>query len=405
MSTPAYTSFSGFSGKTLNLSPSQAVSVPSLRASWTRTPSATTPSWGGTFVIDYKPPSGIKITDAVVEFYVAALSGLTVTNSGTAALSPTFFWSSKIEILLNGVVLTTVYPASAFARNQLFAGFEEDRQYINNTSGDFNSHTSRATKSASAGYWYLPLGKTPLGQSGLKFINGNTTLQLRFTLDSLSNLYSLTSGSTASGTAAAAISSATLLTREERLTDAQLSYETQIARKAPIHYLYTSTLWQSNTIPASTTATTITLNNITGVVSHLIFMLRAGSSLSGSSYYTFSSELSTYDILDQTSSSIVGGQPILSNFGTQILPIRQGARTLFFNTVTSGVYLYSFAHDAGEHDSTARHLGSRIFSGSEQLKLVFSSATAAVLQCDIFAYQPYALETSGGAVKTFAVHA
>lgn len=405
MSAPAYTSFSGFHGKTLNLQSSQAVSVPSLRAAWTRTPSATTPSWGSQFVIDYKPPAGVRITDCIVEFFVAALTGLTVSASGTAALSPTFFWASKIEILINGVLTGTVYPASAFARNQLFAGFEEDRQFINNTAGDFNSHLSRATKSASAGYWYLPLGKTVLGQSGLKMVGGNTTIQLRFTLDSLSNMYSLTSGSTATGTAAAAISSATLLVREERLTESQLSYELQIARKAPIHYAYTNTLWQSNVIPASTTSTTIVLQSITGPVSHLIFMLRAGSSLSGSSNYTFDSSLSTYDILDQASSSIVGGQPVLSLFGTQLLPIRQGARTLFLNTVQSGVYLYSFATDASRVDAEGIHLGSRHFMGSEQLKLVFTSATASVLQCDIFAYQPSALELNGSSVKTFTLHA
>ena len=147
------------------------------------------------------------------------------------------------------------------------------------------------------------------------------------------------------------------------------------------------------------------LQSITGPVSHLIFMLRAGSSLSGSSNYTFDSSLSTYDILDQASSSIVGGQPVVSLFGTQLLPIRQGARTLFLNTVQSGVYLYSFATDASRVDAEGIHLGSRHFMGSEQLKLVFTSATASVLQCDIFAYQPSALELNGSSVKTFTLHA
>lgn len=398
--TPGFTTHS-FGGLQLSVPATQAGHTPGYNAAWVKTPSSNTPAYGGIFLVDLRP-NNVRYTDAFLELSLSSLTGLTVSASGTAAYVPLYWFFSKIEVLMNGVLVQTVYPTSSFLRTQMFAGNDESRTFLNNLTGNFASHAARATASASTSNWYLPLSKTFLCQAGVKFTQG-AQIQLRFTMDSLSNLYSLTSGSTATGTPASTIYSATVYTQEERLSEADLSYTAAIMRKAPVSYLYNSSLWQQNVLGSGITSASITLNSIVGSVSHLIIALRPGSSVSGSGFYTFDSSLSSYEILNAASQNITGGQPILSFVGTQLLPMKWGATTGFLNTVQSGVYLYSFAYDANESDNTATHTGSRHFTGAEVLKLYFTASTSTAITIDIFAVQNMALTISGQQVKTSAL--
>lgn len=403
MSKPSYASISFHQGS-LTVGTHQAGTVPNHKSHWARTPANQTPSFGSIVSIDYKPAPGTHVTDAVLEWTTGTLSGLTVSSSGTAGMVPSVFWTTKIEVFINGKSICTIQPQQLFADLQLFAANEEQRTYNNSLMGSFSSHTSRATKSAASGLWYTPLKGTVLDQAGFKFLGGDT-VTFRLTMDSLANLYSLTSGSTASGTAAFPLTGLQLLTRETVLDSKELNYEMAIARKSPRHMLYLNPTWQTNTVLSGVSSTTITLNGITGPVSHLVFMLRS-TSPTGSNLYTFSSTLSTFEILDGTSSSIVGGQPINSTQATLLLAPRFGVNTLtLVNDITSGLYVYSFGVDATEAHATGSHLGSRTFTGTEQLKLTFSSTLVASAQVDVFAYVNTALESSGSSVRTFSVSA
>jgi hypothetical protein len=202
MSSEPATGFQAHSGynQPVNLQPFQTGTVAKGTTHlWQRIPSQSQAQFGGYFSVIIRNLKDCQVDELVLEFDVGALTGLTVTNSGTAALQTCFAWFQRIDICLGSVTIDSLFPWQNFALFQAFAGSDEKRLYLNLGAGQYSSHANRATKSAAQGRWYLPL-MTVFNSSSLPLLSGLPDLELKIYLSPLSDLVTLTSGSTSTGT-------------------------------------------------------------------------------------------------------------------------------------------------------------------------------------------------------------
>ena len=104
----------------LNLSAKQAVTVPSnLKSEFVIIPSTSQPQFGSYFIFDIKERNTI-ISDFIINFNLSAITGITGAPSNYPHFSPTTFWLSKTELVVNNVTIDTLYPVVNFIAQQFF---------------------------------------------------------------------------------------------------------------------------------------------------------------------------------------------------------------------------------------------------------------------------------------------
>lgn len=389
MSKPSFTSHNG-----INVHSSQAVSTPKgMTHIFQKTPSVSSPAWGSQFNIQFKGKS-LNLDELILEFNMSALTGLTVTNSGTAAYCSCFSWASRIDILIGSLVIDSIYPLQNFLYKQLFIGSDEKRTLMNQAAGDWNSHATRATKSASANTWYLPLYSV-FDTSSVPILHPKDDIEIRVYMDSLANQFTLTSGSTATGTPASTILSCNLLTRHSQLPQDLVGHARALQGKASIHFPFLEVRQQQFTVTASgVSSSNLVLTAITGNVAMFVFAIRP-TSATGSNQFTFST-LASFDLLDGGSSPLLGGQPITSDQSRLILGGRY-TNTTYLNDAPA--YLYSFSVDPQATYEKGVNLGSHPFKGNEQLVLRFASTLGSSVDVLVYALTHAALEMSNNHTK------
>lgn len=395
----SYTSHSGFDQR-LNVSTDKNMHMPKGYVNqYQVTPSVSTASWGSQFTIQFRQKN-LDLTRLILEFQLPAISGLTVSNSGTAAYTSAFFFWSKIDVYIGSVCVDTLYPLSNFLNYQYFADSDEKRSLINTASGIYSSHSTRATKSASSSYWYCPLF-TAFNSNNMPLLNGSPDVELRVTLDSLANCYTLTSGETASGTVAGAITAVNLITKQSKLPTNAINHVTSLLRRAPLHYPFLETRQQSFTVSSGVTSTTLVLTGLVGLVPFLIFTIRS-TTTSGSGAWTWNTTLTQYELLSGSSENLVGGQPVKDIVGRLMMP-SSWVNTTFPSESGAGVYLYSFTNHPKEVRDSGSQLVGYSMRGNESLKLTFSSSLGANVQVDVYAPTHAALELTPNLVKKISL--
>lgn len=378
----------------------QATSIPpDYRHEVQRIPSVSAPAFGGyfTFVIRQK---NVHLDDITIEFNMSALTGLTVTGGGTAGLVPSYFFPTRIDLVLGSTVIDSLYSLQNFLQTQFFARSDESRSYLNSGAGLYTSHTSRATKSASTSNWYLPLRALFAKTSSFPILNSTPDLEIRVYMDQLANLYTLTSGQTATGTPSCTINSAVALCRYSVMPSPTIAAQEALQRRGPVSFPFNEVRQQTFTVQAGVSSTSLVLSAITGAVHTFFFAIRP-TSPTGANNWAFMN-ITSYNLLDAGSEPILGGQNVLSDQSTYVLA-PAWIDTTFLNDQATVPYLYSFSLSPKEVVDKGVHLTARMFQGSEQLQIFFSSALASPVQVDFYALTHAAVEAQGSMIKKIAL--
>jgi hypothetical protein len=382
----------------LNVQAHQSAHLPKgLRHEWTKTPTQSAAAWGSTYQVSFSTKN-VSLDDIWLEYSMPALSGLTVSNSGTAAYIPSPLWINRLEILIGSLVVASETGLTIYLNNQLFTPTTSKAAAINTAMGAV-AHATRATKSASAGYWYVPVHSL-FNQASVPLVT-NQDVVIRVTMNSLADCYSLTSGETATGTAAGAITSVNLLTRVTHLPQHIANHTLALLRKASLHFPFTETKIQTFAIGSGVSTYNAVLSGIQGYVPYIYFVLRA-SSPTGANAYTWNATVTQFELLDGGSSSLTGGQPVLADQNRFVMP---KWITNTFLQDNDQVFVYAFCADPQAVAESASQLGGFQFKGSEQLKITLSGNLGAAAQLDVIAPTYAALELSLGGARKIALTA
>lgn len=394
----------------LNLPGMQGLAIPAnLKTELSIIPATSTPNFGSVFICDIKDRN-ILLNDLTLQFNVSAISGLT--GGTNLRWLPSYFWATKIELLINNVTIDTLYPHAEYILNNI-CFHDEDRIFRNNLAGNYASITQRnalATTSTSSNI-YLNL-KSFVDQCNIPLLTENHALQLRITLDSLANLYSWTNAYT--GTASATINFVNLIAKVTRLDPNIALARLTAMRQKPENYFYHSLRYSPFTVQSGVSTSTTVLTPIVGNVAALFFFFRTASALTGANDATFKyTAPASFNLLDSTGASMVGGQVIPYQVAVQYLQ-QYLSRSSFASENAIGsnlagtvvdngvnVIMWSFSQDLPNALTYGQALGSRRFVGSEQLILNYTAALGANIQLDVYALTETILEVGATAVRTY----
>lgn len=355
-------------------------------------PSTTQPAFGSMFMIDYKELN-VLVHDLTLQFNMSAISVMT-----SASYVPAAFIIDHVDMVMNGAIITTIYPQDQFLQCQLFQP-DEKRLVENIASGMYNNATQRQALASSTNFLHLRLRDFFSQSKQIVLLENAHNLQLRVYMQPLANVCIGT------GTATASINYCNLLVKCIRLREEEANmYRNEMSIRKSLNYKFSDVRVQSSVVNAGVTNTSIVLTGITGPVSHLIFIVRPTNALTNAGYFSYSA-IANYDILNNAGQNICGGQPISNSQALLILGSNNtvssylGETSLGSTNNNANVYIYSFSADCSESANNAVSLGAYNFTSSEQLQITFSSALGSAVQVDVFAYVESIVAFTRGTVK------
>jgi hypothetical protein len=394
----------------LNLSVVQANAVPAnLKNEVIVLPSTSQPAFGSYCVFDLKEKN-ILVHDLVLQFNTTAISGRSGDATSYPNFLPAYHWWTRIELVMNNVVIDTYYPTQQFILNQIL--YEDEDRVLNNAlCGSYASITQRYAKSNAAGSNYYVKLQSIFNQCHLPILNEAHSVQLRVYLDTVANIVCVSGGS---GTSAATINYANLIAKITRMTPEIAQTRLLTMAYTPEQNIYHNLRYATFTVASGVTSTTLVLTPIVGKVAMLFFIVRTATATVSNSALTFTA-ISSFEILDSSSTNCVGGQPILSDIATQYLA-QYWSRSSYTSETASGanlagtitdkganVYIWSFSADTIDALTYGKCVGSKQFIGAEQLKINFTASLGANVQIDVFALTESILEQGSNYVKTLGM--
>jgi hypothetical protein len=344
----------------------------------------------------------------ILAFNINAVGGYTETVVGngltnqTPRFCPSPFFIQKIDVVQSGECLQTIYPDSAFLRQQLFSK-EDDRLQEGAAQGVYSSNSNRRNMSIVNSNWYLPL-KTVFNESLLPILKIEQSVEIRVWLNPLANLITTTGLTVSSLTAP--INSCSAIVKITKLPPAELAKELQALQLKPKHYRFFESRYVNGTAQAGTTSFSLPLTNIVGKVSNIFFVVRPTASMTLDNAFSYT-DIASFSILDGGSSNIVGGQDITSLYNRTIQS-KHWNRSFYlmdaFNG-TSNAYVFQYSWSLQPFDSTNNGKSNtfRLFSGAEILRIQFNSSLAATYDITFFALtQNYVEQSKNGVRKIVA---
>ena len=296
--------------QSLNIAASQHSGFPkNLTHTVLTIPSVSAFSFGSMSIIDLKQ-KGIKIHDLTLQFNTNAITGTQAANGTYPYLSSCYNWIQKLEIIINGNVVDTLYPDIQFILNNLYFA-DEDRLLNNYASGYYaNPATNRYTLSNTNGSnWYLSL-KSLFNQCHYALLTQNHEIQLRVTMNPLANVINV---GALTGTPSCTINSVSLLARVTQLDQPNQQRLLVEMNKVTRHSLFHATRYQSFVLQSGITTSTSILTAITGSVHSLYFILRPVTGLTSNGAYSYTA-IKDFYINNADGSNAVGGTTIPSSF-------------------------------------------------------------------------------------------
>ena len=392
-----------------NLSSVQSTAVPSsLKHEIIIIPSTNTPTWGSMFIMDIREHN-IQLHNITLQFNVSAISGLTGTVSNYPHYNPAYCWFQRIEILQNSNVIDTIYPEEQFLLQQ-FTNFDEDRIYINNGAGNYASLSQRNALATAQSNYYVNL-KTYFDQTHMSLMTNNSDVQLRIYMDSASNQINQ---STLTGTPVSTINSCNAICKITRLDQATAQNTLSSLSKSPFHSLFHDLRFGQfnilNSAGSTALSAQVVLTPIVGKIAMLWFFLRPVDKVSKNDQLKFT-PITSYSILDSTSTNIVGGQDILNSVHLNYLSLFNCQSSYCQETAlgvtdnSANVYCYSFSSDPIEAIKTGQLLSSRQFTGNESIKVNFTSGASITSNytLTVYALCESAIEQGLGYVKKMSL--
>lgn len=386
-----------------NVHQSQHTDLPQMKHETVIIPSTSTPAFSGYFLLDFKEKNCI-LHDIALMFNVT-VNGIA---GGAPYFSPSTFWNTRIEIVIQNQVVDTIYPLANWLNHQLFQQ-DEQRKVTNTAMGDYSNLIQRQyLTSTQSSNWIAPLW-TFFNQGHIPMVQYANDLQLRVYMDSVSNLY------TANGSTNTSIvmNSCQLLAQLSRISNTHADKIHREIRASPNHYKFLETRQGIFTVPANTSAsgfqTNIVLTPIVGRVSFLYFVVRPSSGLTGENAWKFT-PITSFSILDSTGTNITGGQAVPSALALNLLNKDNALSTyLTENFAGQGVasnnanmYMYSFSASAHTSAKDGVSLNYYNFRGNEQLQILFPG-TLPQSQVDVYAFTEAVLELNASGVKKIAL--
>ena len=382
----------------LNLPAHQAVSLPAnQKQELLIIPSSSTPAFGSFYTINIDN-KGIIINN----MYIQLNYGSVVGSSVVGYFVPSAFHISRIEILQNGNVMDTLYGNEQWLLSQTLF-YDEDRLALNQAMGLYSSTTqmTKLSSTSTTNTLYVPL-RAYLNQCKMHLLNNTDGVQLRVYHNLLTDLYVVTSGSLTS----CAFNSCNLVLDVTHIDQEESNKRIVDMHHYNHHYIFHTRSYFTATIPSGVTTATLILASIVGNVSCLLFTLRATTT--GTGFYNYT-QLASFHLLDNASSSLVGGQPLPASLCANLLNAQWCLSS--YNTETSfgatdnhaNFYMYSFSSDPVDALLHGRSLGSRKFVGSETLQLTFPSSLGAHVALDCYAYVENVAEQGTFSVKKISM--
>ena len=314
-----------------------------------------------------------------------------------------------MEIVVNNITIDTLYPVSNFVSQQFFND-DNDRVYINDMQGAYNSIIQRNTLSTASSNYYVKL-RTVYNECHIPILSDSHNLQIRVYMDTLANVVNTGSGQTGTPTATIA---ANIVCKVLKLPADIASNRLAAMIKKPEQSIYHNLRYSPFAISSGVSSSTIVLTPFVGNVAALFFVIRNADKITKNDAYQFTA-ITNYALLDSTSSNCVGGQALNSVLALNYLnqfycrssytsETSLGANIA--GTVTdnkANVYAWSFSSNICEALENGLLLGHRKFLGNEQLQITFTGSLASNIQVDVWAYCQSVFEQGANYVKVMAL--
>jgi hypothetical protein len=251
------------------------------------------PAWGSWFTIRITEMN-VSLDSLLIEFTTSSITGLTISNSGTAAYLPAPFWATRIDVYLGSQLIESIPSTANFLIQQLLVPASEEKRLMRNTAaGLYSSHTARATLSASTNTWYLAVPSF-WRQASFQMLDGMPDLELRIQMANLADSYTLTTGSTATGTPASTFTGCNAVCQFSRLPPSVSNYTKALMSKSLLHYGFQDIAHATFIVNSGVTSTNLVLSAITGFVSSIIFVLRT-TAPANANLITYDTSLSSFE--------------------------------------------------------------------------------------------------------------
>jgi hypothetical protein len=293
--------------------------------------------------------------------------------------------------------MDTLYGVQMFLKNQLFR--DDPERYITNSgSGDYASASTRATMTTTSQPWTISL-KTLFNETHFNLVNQSHEVQVKCYFNPLSAILEVGG---ATGTAIATIQSANLIARVSNLDEASQNASLMFLSKSPRHYLFHELRYQPITLSAGISSASIILTGLTGNATAIFFCVRPTASTTLDASYSFTA-IASYNILNSTGASLVGGSNINHNLNQQLVKFWSPSSYIVDaprSISNSNVYCYAFSPDLFASLNSGAQLGYYKMMGNETLNINFNSALGASTQVDIWTYNYASLaQTQNGVTK------
>jgi hypothetical protein len=387
----------------INVSKIQASNTPvGLTHELLQIPSSSLPQFGSYCVFDIKQKN-ILLHNMALVVNTTALTGITGGTSNR--LSPAWFWWQRVELVLNGVIVDTLYPTQQFFLNQILYD-NPDRIMNNNGAGNYASVTQRALMASTAGSNSIINLHTMFDEAHVSLLTDSHNVQLRVYFDNVVNLYA--GGGT--GTPAMTINFANLICKTTKMTPEVSQNRLAHMQSQPEHQLYHDLRYGIFNINSGVSNSQIVLSSIVGKVAFIFFTCKFVNALTGDGAFTYN-KITNFSILDSTSTNITSGQPIsdalslnyLSQFWTNSSYLSETATGSNQNGVIvnngANVYAWSFSSDPMTALNKGKLLSSRQFFGNEQLQITWGSSLGTNVQVEVYAMTESILEQGVMTVK------
>lgn len=337
-------------------------------------PSLSVPVFGNQFEIDIKEVGYLENID--LNFVVSDISGV---SNGTFSFVPSNLWTTRVEVISigNGNTILTYYPEQQHIEPNLWADDDIERFYMNHATGNYADAAERQFLAGKQSLYISNLWGL-LRQTLIPIPEARHGIKLRIYMKPLAHIVELGVG--ASGTPAASIISCSALCLYSAMSNpTEFSYSL-VSR--PRDFKILDFQYMNDVIPSGQSSKRLTLSSINGYVSYLWFIVR-GAQPTGSDLLDLV-EVKDYAILDSGGNNVVGGNVITDTISRTIYG-RMYCHTKYLPETGIHVYVYSFSPDPKRAVSTGNELGGRVFQGTEQLLLNFSTALVGNHQVDIYA--------------------
>ena len=340
---------------------------------WLTLNSLSTPSWGS--IVNFDINCLGKIQEAYVVFNLSAISGCTQ-SSPSPAFSTAFKFFTNITYSYQGQIIDTVTSDVNFINSQI--KYEDsDRTFINVSSGNYASSSSRYTLGLSTNSYIVQLNSF-INQVQPEILNQNGYIRASMQLDTLNNIVDYTSGSPV-----CTINSINLLVKLVKFDTNIMNYKLNQLSRGRYQALFCSNLYQTYNILSGSISSSVTLSNfINANINYIYFILRPITGLTKSAGNNYLNYISAFNILNSSNESICGG--IIPASQALYVLNRDTTKGSYTSETNSSVFFWHHTKNAILTLSSGLP-DARMYTGNETLNLFFTTALTSSIQVDVFA--------------------